>query len=290
MLRHPLRLIAALAATGALVSASAACSSLPAMPSIPGFGRKTEAAPPTAGAVSAGAILQPAGGTLTGYLPRAAYPDGVAILGPPPEPDSAQGVADRTIYNQTRSMADTPRWKQAIRDDDLSGPSAFKSLACAAGLTITPATMPRTTTLLIRTGIDGSLVASVPKKRFFRARPLIGNDAKICIARADWLNTNGSYPSGHAMMGWSWALVLAELAPDHADAILTRGRDFGESRVICGVHFESDVAAGRTLGSAMVSRLHADKGFLADLAAARKEVAKFRASGAAADCEGVTGQ
>jgi acid phosphatase (class A) len=279
-------MLAALAAAGALVSAGAACSSLP---QIPGLGHKATGAPTTAGAVSGNAILQPAGGGLTGYLRREDYPDGVAILGPPPAPDSPQGVADRALYNDTRAMAGTARWAQAIRDDDLSGPSAFKSLACAGGLTITPKTMPRTTTLLLRTGIDGALVAAVPKKRFFRARPLIGNYARICIARADWLTTNGSYPSGHSMMGWSWALVLAELDPSHADAILARGRDFGESRVICGVHFESDVAAGRTLGSAMVSRLHADKTFLADMAAARREVAKFKASGAAPDCEGVTG-
>jgi acid phosphatase (class A) len=286
MRRLPFKLIAALAATGALVSASSACSSLPSLPT---FGHRGAAGADTTGTVSAGGILQPAGGALRGYLARENYPDGVAILGPPPAPDSPQGLADRATFEQTRALADTPRWAQAVRDNDLSGPSAFKSLACAAGLTITPQAMPRTTTLLLRTGIDGSLVAAVPKKRFFRARPLIGNDAKICIAREAWLNTNGSYPSGHSMMGWSWALVLAELVPDHADAVLARGRDFGESRVVCGVHFESDVAAGRTLGSAMVSKLHADKAFLADLAAARREVARFRASRAAPDCEGVTG-
>ncbi|MDB5431538.1 MAG: Acid phosphatase [Caulobacter sp.] len=285
MLLNTLRTTLAALAAGAAVSAVAACASLPG---IPGF--RHDPAPSSENTVTQGGVLQPPGGRLTGYLAPAAYPDGIAILGPPPEPDSPQGRADRTIYEETRSLAGTPRWAQAIRDDDLSGPSAFKSMACAAGLTITAQTMPRTTTLLIRTGLDGSLVAAVPKRRYFRTRPLIGNDARICVPRADWLKTNGSYPSGHSMMGWSWALVIAELVPDHADAVLTRGREFGDSRVICGVHFQSDVAAGRILSSAMISRLHADKGFQADMAAARREVAKFRKSGAAPDCAGVTGQ
>lgn len=290
MHHKPLRFFAVLAATGALVSASSACSSLPGIPGLPGLaGGRSPPPPATAGTVSSGDLLRGPDGPVRGYLPREAYPDGVAILGPPPADDSPQGRADRAIYEETRGLAGTPRWAQAIRDNDLSGPSAFKSLACAAGLTISPKTMPRTTMLLLRTGVDGALVADVPKRRFFRTRPLIGNDAKVCIAREDWLKANGSYPSGHSLLGWSWALVLAELVPDHADAVLTRGREFGDSRVVCGVHFQSDVTAGRTLASAMMSKEHADKGFLADLKAARAEVAKFRASGAAPDCEGVTG-
>ena len=56
--------------------------------------------------------------------------------------------------------------------------------------------------------------------------------------------------------------------------VLKVGREGGESRVVCGVHFQSDVEAGRTLGSAMVARLHADPAFAADLAQARREIAR----------------
>jgi acid phosphatase (class A) len=31
-------------------------------------------------------------------------------------------------------------------------------------------------------------------------------------------------------------LILAELAPERATPILNRGRAYGESRVVCGVH------------------------------------------------------
>lgn len=271
MFRQPMKFMAALGAAGLLVSA---CAALPALPA---FGPKT--------------VERPLGadGKLKGYLDRADYPDGISILGPPPAPDSPQGHADRAIYEETREQAGSARWKQAVRDDTYDGPNAYKSLACAAGLTITPAAMPRTSLMMDRLGADASAVASVPKKHYQRPRPLIGNDKTICIAREEWLLGNGSYPSGHSMIGWTWALVLGELVPDKASAVLTRGREFGDSRIICGVHFQSDVVAGRTLAAAMISRLHADKAFQADLAAAKREIEAFRASGQAADCAGVTG-
>jgi acid phosphatase (class A) len=68
------------------------------------------------------------------------------------------------------------------------------------------------------------------------------------------------------------ALILAELRPEHASAILVRGREFGDSRAICGVHYMSDVEAGRLYAAAVVARLHADPQFQADLAASRVEL------------------
>jgi acid phosphatase (class A) len=91
------------------------------------------------------------------------------------------------------------------------------------------------------------------------------------------LAKQGSYPSGHSAAGWAWALVLAEVAPDRADAILARGRAFGQSRVVCNVHWQTDVVEGRIMGAATVARLHADPAFAADVEAAKKELAAVRA-------------
>jgi acid phosphatase (class A) len=73
-------------------------------------------------------------------------------------------------------------------------------------------------------------------------------------------------------VGWAWALILTELFPDHADAITKRGWEYGISRMVCNVHWHSDVVAGRTMGAATVARLHADREFVADLEAAKREV------------------
>ncbi|HWU80104.1 MAG TPA: phosphatase PAP2 family protein, partial [Caulobacter sp.] len=106
----------------------------------------------------------------------------------------------------------------------------------------------------------------------------------ICVPREAWIETDGSYPSGHGLIGWAWASVIAELVPDQASPILARGKAFGDSRIVCGVHFQSDIEAGRYLGSALVTRLHDDPGFMSDLAKARAEVAASRANGPPTGC------
>jgi acid phosphatase (class A) len=67
-------------------------------------------------------------------------------------------------------------------------------------------------------------------------------------------------------------LVLAEIQPARATELLARGLAFGQSRVICDAHWQSDVDAGRIMGAATVAVLHGNPAFMADLAAAKREV------------------
>jgi acid phosphatase (class A) len=69
-----------------------------------------------------------------------------------------------------------------------------------------------------------------------------------------------------------WGSILAEIAPQFADQLIARGIAFGDSRVVCGFHYPSDVAAARLAAAALLMRLHAERRFQEDLAAARKEV------------------
>jgi len=78
---------------------------------------------------------------------------------------------------------------------------------------------------------------------------------------------------------------MAEILPEHTDAILARGWDFGESRIVCNVHWQSDVDAGRVMASATLARLHAVPAFRADVEAAKSEVEAARAEGAEPDAD-----
>ena len=254
---------------GSLGAAGIAAAAAVAMAQQPAAMRDPSLNPPTRSA-------------FTGYF--AASPlDGKAILGAPPAPDSPRGQADRAVFEQTRSLKDTPRWRDAIQDNDLWTPNgALRRFACAVGVDIDEKQTPTVWKILHKVELDVRTVGTPAKNFYDRKRPLIGNDAPICVPREDWMRTNASYPSGHSMTAWSWALILAEAKPDRADAALTLGRESGESRVVCGVHFPTDVEAGRTLGSAMVARLHSEPAFVADMRQAKKELA--RAKRAPASC------
>ena len=217
-----------------------------------------------------------------GYLAPGAI-DGAALLGPPPSADSLEGQVDQLRFAQTRALAGTPRWALATRDSDLRA-GIGQRFSCAAGITLSQTATPRTWRLLTRIDGDVRATGTPPKDFYGRRRPPLGNDAPICVPRAKWMETNASYPSGHAMLGWSWALVLAELVPARSDALFQNGRDFGESRAICGLHYESDVEAGRLLASAMVAKLHANAAFVADEAAARTELRRAARRPAPNDC------
>lgn len=224
-----------------------------------------------------GAVVQGTGA----YLAPGAI-DGTKLLGPPPAIGSKRGLADRAYFEETRALKDTPRWALATRDDDLTKGGALKRYACTIGKEISPQATPNTLRMLVRIMGDVRNIGTPPKDFYDRKRPLIGNDAPLCVPRQDWMKTNASYPSGHAMIGWSWALVLAEASPQNSQALFNDGVEFGRSRAICGVHFQSDIEAGQTLGAAMVAKLHSDPAFMADLAAAKAELAA--STTLAADC------
>ena len=227
------------------------------------------------GAALAAAMAVSAGGAapakLAGYL-AANDIDGEAVIGPPPDPESLRGQADRAIYLETRKEAGSPRWAQAIKDNDLWNGGAVERYSCALGARLGPETTPLTYRMLQRVELDARTVGAPPKDHYNRTRPPLGDDLPICVPRADWMKTNASYPSGHAMVGWAWGLIMGELEPAKLGKLVEAGAAIGDSRVICGVHYRSDVEAGRKLGAAMVARLHADPQFLKDLAAAKAEL------------------
>ena len=86
------------------------------------------------------------------------------------------------------------------------------------------------------------------------------------------LETDGSYPSGHSAIGWGWALILSQLAPERAEVILSRGRDYARSRMVCNVHWMSDTEAGMAVGAAAFAQLQNNALFQGTMTAARSEL------------------
>ena len=217
-------------------------------------------------------------GYVIGYLNPAELPSGQAFLPPPPAAGSAALAADEEAYKSTRKLRDTPRWALATKDADLTFPNAAETFSCVLAMPISQEATPHLNMLIRRVRADASRANDKAKDLYKRQRPYLAHGDASCTPQEK--HKDDSYPSGHSSIGWAWALVLAEIAPDRADAIFARGLAFGESRVVCGVHWSSDIEAGRVVGASAVSRLHADPVFAAQLELARKEIEAARAAGA----------
>lgn len=228
-------------------------------------------------------------GILAGYLDPETLPNSLALLPPPPAEGSDALALDEEVSRNSLPLRGTPRWDLAAEDAELMFPEAAGTFSCALGIPITEQDTPHLYMLLRRTLADAGLSTYTAKNHYQRKRPFMMNQAPICTpAEEEKLRKDGSYPSGHTAIGWAWALILTEIAPDRADAILARGRAFGESRVVCNVHWHSDVVEGRFMGAAAVARLHADPAFRAEIKAAKAELADIRAKGLKPkrDCQG----
>jgi acid phosphatase (class A) len=226
-------------------------------------------------------------GFLNGYLPPAELPDSLALLPAPPIAGSPAQAADDAAFHALTQFQGTPRGAMAVRDADLRFPAAAELFSCAVGIPISAQETPNLLMLLQRTMTDAGIATYKAKNKYRRTRPFVVFKVPTCAPRDDaFLTTDGSYPSGHTAIGWAWALELTEIAPDRTDALLQRGRAFGQSRGICGAHWQSDIEAGRTVGAATVARLHANPVFHAQMELARAEIAKEHGRGAtpSADC------
>ncbi len=219
-------------------------------------------------------------GFLAGYLKQEALPNSLALIPPAPAEGSTTLARDEAASRKGLALRGTPRWEMAARDAELMFPEAAEAFTCALDAPISEADTPHLYMLLRRTLADAGQSTSSAKDHYQRPRPFMMNNEPTCSPEwEDHLRKNGSYPSGHTAIGWTWALVLAEIAPDRIDAILARGRAYGQSRVVCNVHWQSDVFEGRFMGAATVARLHTNPAFLANLEEAKKELAGVRASG-----------
>ena len=219
-------------------------------------------------------------GFLLGYLDENDLPNSKALLPPPPAEGSAAKALDEEISRKALSLRGTPRWSLAAQDAELSFPEVAVTFSCALNVPVTEQHTPSLYMLLRRTLTDAGLSTSSAKNHYSRSRPFMENKEPTCSP--EWeahLMKDGSYPSGHTAIGWAWALILSEIAPDLSDRIIARGLAYGQSRVVCNVHWQSDVIAGRLIAAATVARLHANPAFIRDLEAAKADVASARAKG-----------
>ncbi|WP_435308147.1 acid phosphatase [Sebaldella termitidis] len=199
--------------------------------------------------------------------------DSYKLLPPPPEVDSIAFLNDKAQYDKGKLLRNTPRGKQAYNDAHVSADGVPQAFSEAFGIPITQKTTPEIYKLLQNFREDaGDLSTRGAKVAYMRIRPFAFFEEHTCRPDDEkTLSKNGSYPSGHTAIGWAAALVLSEINPERQDEIMTRGYEMGQSRVICGYHWQSDIDAARVVASAVVAKLHSNQKFNEQLNKAKEE-------------------
>lgn len=217
--------------------------------------------------VAASAASYAAPSAEASYLDARQIPLGV-LLAPPAADGSERQQADLdAVLNAQRSR--TP--EQVARAKADATKSVFR-FADVLGPDFNEAGLPKTAALFEAVDHDAERVAKGGKHFFSRARPFIASrDVQPIVPKRPGDDYN-SYPSGHATFGYLCAILLAQMVPEKRDALFARGREFGMNRVVDGVHYPSDVEAGRIDGTLVAAALMANPDFQRDFADAKAEV------------------
>ena len=213
------------------------------------------------------------------YFSADELPNAVYWMPAPPASGSSQFLYDISQYYWGKEQRlDTARANKAIREAAYEIADMARQFSSAFGMEISENATPAIYHVLSFGVLTIRLSATKPKATYMRTRPYAYfNEPTLVPEEEDELRANGSYPSGHTVRGWGMALLLCEINPDAQDELLKLGYEWGQSRVIAGYHWQSDVDASRMLAAACYARLHTSQEFLNDMDAAKKEFEKLKA-------------
>lgn len=206
------------------------------------------------------------------YLTTEELPDLIQCLPAPPQKGSPAFKYDVKRYQWGKEQRKDPaRAEMAYKDALWTYDALLGQFASAFGLVVSKEGTPQIWKLMetsLRT-IDQIRVA--PKAYFHRIRPFEYFKESTSTGEDDILRGEGSYPSGHTIRSWLTALLLSEINPASANAVFKRAWQYGESRVVAGAHWQSDVDASRLAASIGYSRLQTSPAFRAQMSLAQEE-------------------
>ncbi len=228
----------------------------------------------------ASTTVQAAAPPPSGYLPEAALQALADTVPAPPVDGSEAALADVAASERLRALENGDRWLLATRHAELRPALALAHFDCALGFRLSAEDSPRLVALLGKVLHDANEAAELAKARVFRARPVgVDADRAACQAVSPAGRASPSYPSGSATVGAAYGHVLAALVLDRTEAMNGIGHQIAISRMVCGMHYPADVAAGEALGQAVFDDIAATPAFADDAGIARQELARARAAG-----------
>ena len=187
------------------------------------------------------------------------------ILAPAPASNSEQQKRDLAAVldvQKTRTEAESQR---ALAD---ASASTF-IFADVLGPNFNAERVPAVAALFNKIRGDAVVAFSAGKGVWNRPRPFVASTEVHSLGEQP---QGSSYPSGSSTVGYLTAIILADMVPEKAAALYARGRELGDDRVILGVHFPSDIEAGRLAATGLAAALMLDSAFLKEFTAAKAEL------------------
>jgi acid phosphatase (class A) len=188
------------------------------------------------------------------------------LIPPPPVTGSPEDLADVKAAFEAQSHASDARKAQAAADADEAVYTMFGNVL---GAKFNEASLPKTTALFARVGKSEGRTLDPAKDAFKRIRPFIAHPEILPIAKP---SKSFSYPSGHTTHVALAASVLAQMVPEKKREIWLRAEDYGQSRIIGGAHYPTDVAVSWRTGAAIAAVMQGLPEFQHDLAEATAEL------------------
>ncbi|MET1046925.1 MAG: phosphatase PAP2 family protein [Hyphomicrobium sp.] len=175
-----------------------------------------------------------------------------ALLSPPPCDNCAETKLEldelRTLQ-RNRSEAES---KHAVADNEIS----LARFIDGAGLHFDAAALAKCKPFFDKLGEKTKDVIDHAKPFFCRIRPYnqLNSDLKPLLV----VKNSPAYPSGHTTYGTAVGAVLAQMVPEKRAEFYARSADYAHSRMVVGVHYRSDIEAGKTLGMTVVAEAFAN--------------------------------
>jgi acid phosphatase (class A) len=197
--------------------------------------------------------------------------DVVALLPDPPARGSAENELEYDALKRIGGLAPARDKEWAEKEVDMT----VFVFSDPLGDWFTPDNCPVAARFFKEAAADAKFFSDRAKKHFRRPRPTTRPDFTP-LSYED----SASYPSGHSTRGTLWAELLAEMYPEQSEKLLQRGREIGYHRMIEGVHFPTDVYAGRIVGHAVVQQLMSNVAFRAEMDQAKADMDEARENAA----------
>jgi len=187
------------------------------------------------------------------------------VLAPPPAEDSATAREELTELHRLQTQRSPDQVARAKADAVQESVFAFSTVL---GPQFTANKFPLTTKLFDHVAETEKVALHEAKDYWHRRRPYIVDPTLTPCSNG----SNGSYPSGHATVGYLDAALLSQMLPERHDALFERAADFAHNRLVCGVHYPSDVEAGKVLGTVLAALLQRDPALAPEMSDATTEL------------------